>query len=167
MTEIDYADDVRWAPENPPFLYIDIDGVVLNRRHSGMFDAFELAPGCLEFLHWATARFRCLWLSTRCREGWSDGSRRAFRLAGAPLDEPRWRVLDMIEPEAWQVSKTEAIDPASDFWWIDDDPTETDWDWLRVHGRADRLIEISSERDPYALVYSRSFLSGHGLATAT
>ena len=37
-------------PENPPFLYIDLDGVIFKRRHSGMFDAFELAsrrfPNC-------------------------------------------------------------------------------------------------------------------------
>ena len=33
-----------------PLLYLDIDGVLLRRRHSGIFDGFELAPHCLEFL---------------------------------------------------------------------------------------------------------------------
>jgi hypothetical protein len=116
--------------DDMPWLHIDLDGVCLRRRHSGMFDAFELAPGCLEFLEWATARFRCRWLSTRCRQGWLDGARRAFRLGGASLDQPRWAVLDLIEPTAWMVNKAEAIDPESDFWWLDDDPTEQDRGWL-------------------------------------
>jgi len=118
-----------------PFLFLDIDGVLLRRRHSGMFDGFELAPHCLDFLEWAMRRFQCRWLSTRCRSGLLDGSRRAFGLAGAPFDDPRWAVLNLIEPATWSVNKTELIDPRSDFWWLDDDPSEHDRDWLRVHDR--------------------------------
>jgi hypothetical protein len=33
------------------------DGILLRRRHSGMFDEFELAHGCLEFLQWANDSF--------------------------------------------------------------------------------------------------------------
>jgi hypothetical protein len=113
-------------PDNLPLLYLDIDGVVLHRRHPGMFDRFELAPGCVDFLEWAISRFRCRWLSMRCRSGSLDGSRRAFRSAGAPLDDTRWAILDLIEPAAWSINKTEAIDPRSDFWWLDDDATEYD-----------------------------------------
>lgn len=141
-------------------LFIDLDGVLLRRRHSGNFDGFEVAPGCLDFLEWATARFRCRWLSTRCRSNWADGARRAFRLAGASLDEPRWAVLDLIERAAWSANKTDAIDPALDFWWIDADPTERDRDWLWVHNREDRLIEISSDRDPDALLVARRWIAG-------
>jgi hypothetical protein len=93
-----------------PILFIDIDGVCLkHRQHSGMFDGFEPATGCLEFLEWATARFQCRWLSSRCRTGFLDGSRRAFRQAGASTADPRWAVLDRIEPAAWSVTKTEGI----------------------------------------------------------
>jgi hypothetical protein len=74
-------------------------------------------------------------------------------------------VLDLIEPAAWQVYKTEAIDPKSDFWWIDDDPTEADRDWLRVHDREDRLIHVSSDRDPDALHRARRYLSGRVAAS--
>src|SRR5215211_4962397 len=138
-----------------PFLYLDIDGVLLRRRHSGVFDGFDLAPHCVEFLDWSTSRFRCRWLSMRCRPGFLDGSRRAFRSAGAPLDDPRWAVLDQIEPATWSVNKTEAIDPTSDFWWVEDDPSEHDRGWLRVHHHEDRLIEVSSDRDPDALLHAR------------
>jgi hypothetical protein len=82
--------------------------------------------------------------------------RAAFQHAGARLNDPRWRVLDLIEPATWRVSKIEAIDPASNFWWLDDDPTELDRDWLRAHGRLGRLIEISSDRNPEALRHARS-----------
>ena len=37
-------------PGNLSLLYLDIDGVLLRRRHPGLFDGFELAVGCLEFL---------------------------------------------------------------------------------------------------------------------
>ena len=145
-------------PVSLPLLYLDIDGVLLRRRHSGIFDGFELAPGCLDFLEWATTRFRCRWLSMRCRTGFLDGSRRAFGQSGARLSDARWDVLNLIEPAAWSVNKTEAIDPTSDFWWLDDDPSEHDRGWLRAHDREDRLIEISSDRDPDALLHARSVL---------
>jgi hypothetical protein len=101
-----------------------------------MFDGFELAPGCLEFLERVTERFRCRWLSSRCRQGFLDGSRRAFRQAGVSIADPRWAVLHLIERAAWSVNKLEAIDPDSAFWWIDDDPSEHDWRWLvRYRGK--------------------------------
>jgi hypothetical protein len=141
-----------------PILFLDIDGVLLRRRHSGMFDGFEIAPHCLEFLEWATIRFRCRWLSSRCRKGFLDGSHRAFRRAGGSLSDPRWQVLHQIEPAMWSAEKTEAIDSASDFWWLDDDPCEHDRDWLRAHNHEDRLVEVRSDRNPDALMQARSRL---------
>ena len=145
--------------DSRPTLYLEIDGVLLRRRRgSGMFDAFELARGCVEFLEWATSRFQCRWLSSRCRDGFLDGSRRAFRSAGASLDDPRWGVLDLIPPALWNTSKTEAIDPESDFWWVEDDPTDTERDWLRRHKREDRWILVCADRNPIALWTARSRL---------
>jgi hypothetical protein len=141
-----------------PLLYLDLDGVLLKRRQPGLLDAFELAPGCLEFLEWATARFQCRWQSSRCRSGWLDGARRAFRHAGARLDDPGWCVLGLVEPAMWRINKTEAIDPESHFHWIDDDPTDTDREWLRIHRHEDRLIKISVDNDPGALTVARVML---------
>ncbi len=141
-----------------PLLFLDIDGVLLRRRQPGLLDSFELASGCLEFLEWAASRFQCRWISTRCRTEWPDGSRRAFRLADADLHKPGWAVLDLIRPAAWTVNKPEAIDPESNFWWVDDDPIEADSEWLRVHGREDRLTMISVDHDPNALTIARATL---------
>jgi hypothetical protein len=145
--------------DNRPILFLDIDGVLLVRRWSGMFDAYELAPHCLEFLEFATARFQCRWLSTRCRHGFLDGSCRAFRSAGAPLDDPRWAVLDLIKPAVWATSKVEAIDPKTAFWWVDDAPTEAERDWLRQHRCEKRLVEIDLERDANTLIRARALLT--------
>jgi hypothetical protein len=41
-----------------PLLYLDIDGVLLRRRHAGMSDAFEIAPDCLDFLKWGSSQLR-------------------------------------------------------------------------------------------------------------
>jgi hypothetical protein len=56
------------------------------------------------------------------------------------------------------MDKTEAIDPTSEFWWLDDDPTERDLNWLRAHHREDRLIRVSSDFDDRALIVARSEL---------
>jgi hypothetical protein len=72
---------------------------------------------------------------------------------------PQVGVIDLIESAAWRASKTEAIDPVADFWWLDDDPSADDRDWLRMHGCEDRLIEVSSDRDADALLRARSRLS--------
>jgi hypothetical protein len=143
-----------------PLLYLDIDGVCLKRRHRSvsLFDAFELAPGCLDFLIWTTTEFRVRWLSMRCRSD-PDGARRAFHLAGASVaTDQRWAVLDQIEAAAWGTSKVEAIDAASDFWWVDDNPSDDEREWLVRQGVQDRLIEVSSDRDADALVRARAVL---------
>src|SRR5438105_232336 len=87
-------------------LFLDVGGVLLRRRHPGLFDGFELASRCLEFLERATARFRCFWLTSRARTGWPDAIRCAFRAAGAVLDDPRWAVLGQIEPAAWTMDRS-------------------------------------------------------------
>src|SRR5438477_12900468 len=106
--------ETRFRSDVRPTLFIDVDGVLLRRRNAGIFDAFEPVPGCLEFREWATARFRCFWLTSRARPGCQDGIRRAFRAAGATLDDSRWAVLELIEPAAWGTNKSEALDPNSE-----------------------------------------------------
>jgi hypothetical protein len=59
---------------------------------------------------------------------------------------------------AWSVNKIEAIDPVSDFWWLDEDASEQDRQWLRAHHRQDRLIVVSADRDPDALSDSTMIL---------
>ena len=129
-----------------------------------MFDAFDIAPGCLDFLGWSTTHFACRWLSARCRAGWPEGVKRAFRSAGASLADPKWDVLDLIHSASWKVNKTEAGDPTHDFWWVDDNPSQDDRDWLRRYDRFDRLIEASSDLDPTALHAAKLLLTNRAPA---
>jgi hypothetical protein len=88
-----------------------------------------------------------------CPVALDTGGRMGFAApSGAALDNPRWAVLERIEAAPWSVNKTEAKDPTSDFWWIDDDASAQDQHWLRVHGCEHRRIEISTNTDPGALV---------------
>ena len=96
--------------------------------------------------------FSAVGLTSRARREWPDGVRRAFRGAGAALHDPRWAILDQIEPATWENNKSDALDPKSEFWWIDDAPSLDDVNWLRVHGCEDRLIKISTDIDPEALM---------------
>ena len=72
-------------------------------------------------------------------------------------------VRDLNEAAAWTINKFEAIDPNSDFWWIDDDPTAHDRGWLRAHGCEDRLIEISTDTYPDALTQLIRFWTRDGV----
>ena len=62
-------------------LYLDLDGVILRRTGRGGRLAFEVAPGAMEFLSWATENFTCYWLTSRSHDGSIDGIERAFRFA--------------------------------------------------------------------------------------
>ena len=59
---------------------------------------------------------------------------------------------------AGRVEAAKSIDPTSDFWWLDDDPTDDARYWLRAHRREDRLIQLSADHDPVALAVARSIL---------
>jgi hypothetical protein len=122
-------------------------------------DAFEIAPGALEFLQWATRYFACRWLSGRCRYGDTEAVRRAFRLAGAPLgSDPRWTIIDLITPARWGALKTEGIHLDSNFLWIDDAPQPEDISILEARGLRDRLLVVSVDSDPSALRQARRSL---------
>jgi hypothetical protein len=81
-------------------------------------------------------------ISRRITSGVPPSRWLAFRstMAGAPS----------ARAATWSAEKIEAIDQASDFWWVDDDPSDNGRDWLRANGREDRLIVISVNHDPDA-----------------
>ena len=66
-----------------------------------------------------------------------------FALLVAVLDDPGWAILDLIDPAPWTVNKTETVDPTSIFGGLSMHPTAFD---------EDRLIEISTDTDPGALM---------------
>ena len=132
-------------------LYLDVDGVLLRRTLSpapGL--AFEPARHLTRFLAFATTHFAVRWLTSRARHGFSDGIERGFRhaLQVASLPPGLRRCFDRIEAARWQTHKTDAIDLSTEFYWIDDSPSEADLLALAAHGRADRWIPASVDTAP-------------------
>jgi hypothetical protein len=147
---------------NRPFLYLDIDGVLLRHR-PGNFrvrDAFEMAPYALLFLTWAVQNFDVRWLSSRCQSGDAQQVCDAFRYALPATELPAdWRFLESIPAVQWGARKIDAIDLSSDFYWCEDDHGEVALAILRKHGKAGRAIEVSVDRDPEALLRARQILA--------
>ena len=118
-------------------LYLDIDGVLLTAKHT------QATPGVDEFIDFITQHFDCYWLTTHCQGDRAPALRYLSRfLLPATLEKLRLAV----QPTTWNTLKTEAIDLASDFYWLDDQPFQSEIAYLRVHGVADKLIIIDLNR---------------------
>jgi hypothetical protein len=145
-----------------PTLFLDIDGVCLRRR-PGNFrvrDAFEVAPYAPLFLTWAVQNFDVRWLSSRCQSGDAQQVCHAFRYALPARELPAdWRFVEGIPAIRWGARKIDVIDLSSDFFWLDDAHGDEALAILAAHGKADRAIEASVDRDPEALLRARQVLA--------
>lgn len=107
--------------------YVDIDGVLFSypttKQHASDFegekDRLNLRPRATSFLYWMDANFNCFWLTKWRQE--------AIQLAKCIYAKPAmlWPVCD------FQSHKTESIDFTRDFVWIDDDPSDEDYEALK------------------------------------
>src|SRR5207248_10022364 len=77
---------------------------------------------------------------------------------GCSTLEGDWRIVSTITALSWNLEKTDGIDFGAEFFWLDDNPTQAARAILQRHGVADRLIVVSSEHDPDALMWARSVL---------
>ena len=104
-------------------LYLDIDGALVTKDG-------DPAEGVAEFLRFAVSNFDCYWLSTHCQ---GDGTRAFLYLVGKlpPESVPD---IKRVKPTSWATWKTDAIDFSGDFYWLDDNPFDTELSVLRGHG---------------------------------
>ena len=137
-------------------LYLDLDGVIL--RQADSVAGIELAPHAFEFLKWATECHRAHWLSTRDSHGQHSGILRSFRLAMgcATLPVDVEALLTSVGATSWSVSKVSAIDLASDFVWIDDEPLAVEVEVLRGRNLLGRLIVVDTNKDDDGLLRARA-----------
>lgn len=63
-----------------------------------------------------------------------------------------------IKSTSWDAMKTDTIDFSSDFYWLDDNPFDTELSVLRGHGVQDRLVLMDLDRNPRRLADVRRFL---------
>lgn len=132
-------------------LYLDVDGTLLRRAGHARLRG-ELAPAehLRQFLEWALARFTCVWLTSRDRDGDNRAVRAAFRQAIGPGDEADRvdALLARIEPSSWRAYKAEAIDFAAPFLWLDDAPEEESLESLERHGSLECWVPVAVDQRP-------------------
>jgi hypothetical protein len=90
-------------------LYLDIDGVLLTAKHT------QAAPGVDEFVEFIIQRFECYWLTTHCKGDSAAALRYLTRFLKLATVE---KLRQAVQPTNWDTLKTEAIDLASDFYWL-------------------------------------------------
>lgn len=132
-------------------LYLGVEGVLLHRtnRLNRKARGFEAVPHALEFLSWAHLRFECYWLTSLDRGGGNNRIKRAFRIA---LNLPSLPgelefLFEVVNPTVWDMTKVEAIDLDSNFFWIENDPDQESLAVLKRRGLENRLMICREPND--------------------
>ena len=114
-------------------LYLDIDGVLLTTKHT------KAAAGVVPFVHFITTSFACYWLTTHCKGQSAPALRYLSRFLPAATVA---QLEQAVQPRAWNTLKTEALDVASDFYWLEDQPLQAEVAYLRARGVEHRLLMV-------------------------
>lgn len=115
-----------------PILYVSLDGPILipSLDHQDVFLQRGVADFAKTFMHWAKEHFDVRWLA-------ETGPRDAFYTARR-LSLPD----DAVSAASFDASKTEAINPRENFFWIDGSLTPPEMAWLRAHGLEHRFVHV-------------------------
>ena len=119
---------------NKPVLYVGLDGPILipSLDHQDVFLQRGVADYAKSFMHWAKEHFDVRWLA-------ESGPRDAFYTARR-LSLPD----DAVAAASFQLSKTEAINPKENFYWIDGALIPSEVAWLQTHGHEHRFVHVDS-----------------------
>jgi hypothetical protein len=137
----------KWL-SNKKNIYLDIDGVILGKRNINDYEII-LAKYAFEFLEFCTGSFNCFWLSTHSNKGRISD---VIKYLVPYIDGKVIKLVKLIKPLRWQVFKTEAIDLASDFIWIDDELSWCERKILMENNVLDRWIYINTNINPRDLL---------------
>jgi len=118
-------------------IYIDIDGVLLTSRHT------QAAPGAKALIDFVTKHFDCYWLSSYCK----GDAAPVLRLLSRYFDKATMEKLAGVKATDWRRQKTDAIDFESDFYWLDDNPSNSAIQELKQHDCLDKLILVDLSRE--------------------
>ena len=112
-------------------LYLDIDGVILNK---------DLSPAkhLKEFLERILPRYNVYWLTTHC----SGSSEDTLNYLSRFLDLEIINLLKSVKPTTFNTLKTEAIDFNSEFIWFDDYLFDSEIRELEKHGVKDSWVQV-------------------------
>lgn len=120
-------------------IFIDIDGVLLSKKYQAP------VKNALALLKLITTRFDPYWLTTHC----NGSTEPALYYLANFYDKEFIAVASKIKPTNWDSMKTEALPNSSKFFWIDDEPFNSEKIFLEKKGRLDCLIipDFSKEAD--------------------
>lgn len=115
-------------------LYLDIDGVLLTAKHT------QAAPGVEAFVEFITQHFACYWLTTHCKGDSAPALKYLSRFLKPVTLE---KLHQAVQPTTWNTLKMEAIEVATDFYWLDDSPFQSEMAYLQARGLDDRLVVVN------------------------
>jgi len=121
-------------------LYLDIDGVLLGKARPEDIEII-LSKYAPEFLEYCINNYTCYWLTTHSRD--KDVSK-IVNLMKRYTSGPVLELIQAINPTQWNMLKTEAIDFASDFYWIEDQPLWAEIEVLKKNNAFDRWIKVDT-----------------------
>lgn len=117
-------------------LFIDIDGVLLGRCPVTSKPA--LANHAYEFIEFCLNNYHCYWLTTHCK-GSADT---ALNYLSQYADHDFLTLAKHIRPTYFKTFKTEAL--FGDFYWLDDQPTAYEFQYLEQTGALHRWLEVNT-----------------------
>jgi len=131
-------------------LFIDIDGVLLGKSPENNKPA--LANYAKDLLEYSLDNFDCYWLTTHCK----GSAETAVDYLRAYADAEFLSLAEKINPTNFKTFKVEAL--FGDFYWIDDQPTAFEFQYLDEQGLLDRWLQVNTRRDMNELASIIAFL---------
>lgn len=118
-------------------LYLDIDGVLITAKNP------VVPEGIDEFIHFVTSNFDCYWLTTHCKGNTST----CLSYLRKYLSESSISALSHVKSTHWNTLKTEAINLAENFFWLDDYVFSAEKMILEKADKINSLILVNLSRD--------------------
>jgi hypothetical protein len=154
---------------NKSKLYLDVDGVFINRLENEDKTGgagFKLAHYAKHFLRRFSYLYDCVWLTDRSHDGDIRNIELAFehavdrRSGRLHDDEELMSIVRSIPAARWEKTKASVLSAKEKFYWIDSRPDEASRKWLDRHGLHDRLIEVSTDEYSGDLIWALDVLMG-------
>ena len=127
-------------------IYLDIDGTMIHEEFGDMWG--KAAVGLEEFLI-ALRPYETYWLTTHCMNG---NPEHAQALMKKKVSEEFYEDIDRIQPTAWCILKTEALDFKSDFIWFDNETTAQELKALEKSREGQSQLVVDLVKNPKQLI---------------
>jgi len=126
-------------------IYLDIDGTMI---HEEIERAGQPAEGLGAFLV-ALRPYDTYWLTTHCMNG---DPQYAEKLMKKKVSEEFYADIERIQPTAWSLLKTDALDWNAHFIWFDNDVSSEELKALEQCSENQSLVQVNLKTNPEQLM---------------